>query len=95
MLPAIQPHYQELLEKVLIARNQNEVKQRIDTFIDLLQQMGTNEEKMKSILIDMQTQLDQCNPFHYDAQQWSNIKMADIYCFEIYQSITGIHYSSL
>ncbi|MBY0347900.1 MAG: hypothetical protein GTN67_00805 [Hydrotalea flava] len=94
MLPAIQPHYQELLEKILVAGNQDEVKNQIDEFMDLLQQMGTDEEKMKRILLEIQTHLDQCNPFHYDAQQWSNIKMADIYCFEIHQSISGIHYSS-
>ncbi|MDE3125106.1 MAG: hypothetical protein KGK14_06295 [Bacteroidota bacterium] len=95
MLPAIQSHYQELLEKILRASSQDAVKYQIDAFMDLLQQMGTDEVKMKHILIEMQTHLDQCNPLHYDAQQWSNIKMADIYCFEIQQSLSGIHYSSL
>jgi len=93
MLAPIHPTEQELINSILLAHNQDEVKQKVDVFMELLNELGTSENEIKRILNNIQAHLDNCNPFNYDAQQWSNIKMADIYCYEIYQTMFGVQYS--
>ncbi|MGC8749651.1 hypothetical protein [Hydrotalea sp.] len=92
MLAPIHPTEQELISNILLAQNQEEVKQKVDFFMELLNELGTGENEIKRILNNIQAQLDSCNPFNFDAQQWSNIKMADIYCYEIYQAMFGVQY---
>ena len=69
----------KLINKILIAGSQEDVKQVIDAAVKLL-----NQNRLKSEIIDgyfnlIISDLELFSPLKKDAQQWSNIQMARIY----------------
>ena len=66
----------KLIDKILFARSQDEVKRFIDTAIKALDQYNVNGHLIVRFVDKMYSQLDLFNPLNKDAQQWSNISMA-------------------
>jgi cell division septum initiation protein DivIVA len=68
----------KLVNKILIARSQEEVKQFVDDAVKALEQ-NKIEGQMKVRFIEIiAAELEQFNPMNKDAQQWSNIRYTKI-----------------
>ena len=69
----------KLINKILFAASQEEVKRFIDAAIKALEQNKVNGHIISRFIEKMISDLELFNPMKKDAQQWSNIKMAKIY----------------
>ena len=68
----------KLINKILFATSQEEVKSFIDTAIKYLEQQKVNGHIVVRFVDKISSELDWFNPMNKDAQQWSNIKIAKI-----------------
>lgn len=68
----------KLINKILFARSQDEVKRFIEAAIKALKQHGVNGHLIVRFVDKMYSDLSLFNPMNKDAQQWSNISMAKI-----------------
>lgn len=68
-----------LIETLLHASGQEEVKRFIDTAVEGLEEYSVNGEIVISFVESMINELEQFSPMNKEFQQWSNIKMARIY----------------
>jgi hypothetical protein len=68
----------KLIDKILFARSQEEVKRYIDTALKALTQNNVNGHIIARFIEKILSELESFNPMNKDAQQWSNIKMAII-----------------
>jgi len=75
-----------LINKIMVAESQQEVKLYIDT---LLEKMEQNKEATGNVARFLDTtihHLENLNPMDKDAMQWSNINMARIHLQHIKRS---------
>lgn len=68
----------KLINKILFASSQEEVKRFIDTAIKALEQNKVNGHIISRFIEKIISDLELFNPMKKEAQQWSNIKMAMI-----------------
>lgn len=68
----------KLINKILFAASQQEVKNFISTDIKILEQQKRGKELIGQFVKKVISELESFNPLKQDAQQWSNIKMARI-----------------
>ncbi len=68
----------KLIDKILFARSQEEVKRYIDAALKALIQNQVNGHIIARFIEKILSELESFNPMNKDAQQWSNIKMAII-----------------
>lgn len=68
----------ELINKILFAVSQDEVKSLIDATINTLEQNNLNDYVILRFSEKMIFNLELFNPMKKDAQQWSNIQIAKI-----------------
>ena len=68
----------KLINKILFARSQDEVKRFIDAAMKAMDQYKVNGHLIVRFVDKMYSELNLFNPMNKDAQQWSNISMAKI-----------------
>jgi len=68
----------KLINKILLASSQEEVKRFIETALKALEQNKVNGHIIIRFVEKISSDLGLFNPMKKDAQQWSNIKMAKI-----------------
>ncbi len=68
-----------LVETLLHASGQEEVKRVIDAAVEGLGNLEFNDQFLVRIVEKTISELEQFSPMNKDFQQWSNIKMARIY----------------
>ncbi len=68
----------KLINKILNAGSQDEVKRFIDAAIKALEQNKVNGHIITRFIEKLISDIDAFNPMNKDAQQWSNIQMAGI-----------------
>ena len=73
----------ELLENILSANSQEDVKQLIEEAIELLKKSEFNNETVYQLVGKIIKALDLFSPLKKNAKQWSNIKIAKIQCLRI------------
>ena len=69
----------KLINKILFAGSQEDVKQVINAAVKLLNQNRLNSEIIDGYFNLIISDLELFSPLKKDAQQWSNIQMARIY----------------
>ena len=79
----------KLLNKILYAVSQDEVKRFCDAAIKGLEDPKLNGHIAARFIENMISELEQFNPMDKDAQQWSNILMAKIQFNRIKQRINA------
>ena len=75
---SLEEYREELLNKILLAVSQDEVKIFIDTALKALEQNKINGHIISRFIEKMTRDLGSFDPMKKDAQQWSNIKIARI-----------------
>jgi len=75
----------KLINKILFASSQEEVKRFCDAAIKGLEQNKVNGHIVGRFVDEMISELKLFNPMNKDAQQWSNIQMARIHFNRIKQ----------
>jgi hypothetical protein len=68
----------KLLNKIVLASCQDEVKRYIDTALKALQQNKVNSHIINRFIDKIMSELNLFNPMKKEAQEWSNIKVARI-----------------
>lgn len=68
----------KLVNKILFASSQEEVKRFIDTALKALEQNKVNGHIISRFIEKIISDLELFNPMKKEAQQWSNIKFAKI-----------------
>jgi len=69
----------QLINRILIASSQLEVRKVVDMAMKDLDRQQSNEEIAFVFTNKILSDLKSFNPLYKDAQQWSNINMARIY----------------
>ena len=69
----------KLINNLLFASSQDEVKELIDHGVKELRNHQANGHIVIRFIDKIIKQLEQFNPFNKNSQQWSNMKMARIY----------------
>lgn len=67
-----------LVNDILWASSQEEIKELIAETISIIEQKETDQLKRITFAERLKDELSLFNPFNKDAQQWSNIKLAKI-----------------
>ena len=78
MPPTINEYSVKLINKILPAASQEDVKKIIDECMNALEQKKVTGQVLLKFADNMVTQLDQLSPMNKDAQQWSNIQLSKI-----------------
>ncbi len=68
----------KLINKILFARSQYEVKRYIDTAMKNLRDHKVNGHIIARFIEKSNNHLLEFDPMNHDSQQWSNIKMARV-----------------
>lgn len=79
----------KLLNKVLFADSQEEVKRFCDAAMKGLEHHEVNGHIVARFVEKIISELEQFNPMDKDAQQWSNIQMAKIHFNRIKMRLTA------
>jgi len=87
MTQTIDDYRCKLINKVLFAGSQKEVRRFIDAAMKGLEEHKVNGHIVARFVDKVISDLEQFNPLDYDAQQWANIKMARILFNKIKHSI--------
>jgi hypothetical protein len=75
----------------MLAASQDEVKRYINASMKSLQQNKVNGHIIDRFIEKVLQKLSELNPLNYDAQQWSNIKMARIHLNQIKRAAQTEH----
>ena len=75
---ALDEYRVKLINQVLFAKSQEEVKRLIEATIRSIEDSKVNDELVCHFLDDLISDLKLFNPMKKDAQQWSNIMLAKI-----------------
>ncbi|HOZ78865.1 MAG TPA: hypothetical protein PLY34_12795 [Ferruginibacter sp.] len=78
MSESLNDYSTKLINQILFARSQQEVKLVIDTTITALELNEVNAPAIPGFTEKIIRELELFNPMKKEAQQWSNIKMAMI-----------------
>lgn len=73
----------KLINKILFAPTQEDVKKFINDATDALDQNKVNGHIVARFVDKMVNELEQFNPMNKDAQQWSNIRLSKIIFYRI------------
>lgn len=79
----------KLINKVLFADSQEEVKRFCDAAMKGLEHHEVNGHIVARFVEKIISELEQFNPMDKDAQQWSNIQMAKIHFNRIKMRLTA------
>jgi len=82
----------ELVNKILLADSQLDVKHFIDTALMGLETPGINGHLIIKFLDQAIDDLNEFSPMNYEAQQWANIKMARIILSKVRRSLQPEQY---
>ena len=77
----------KLINNLLFASSQNEVKELIDNGVQELRNHGANGHIVIRFSDKTIKQLQQFNPLNKNSQQWSNIKISRIYLNRIKRQV--------
>jgi len=78
-----------LISSILSSASQQEVKLLIETNLKTLEQKKVSGDTIVNFVDKIIIDLEQFNPMNKNAQQWSNINMARIYCNRIKHQLTS------
>jgi hypothetical protein len=78
MSPSLDEYRCKLINKILLADSQEEVKRFCDAAMKALEHHKVNGHIVARFVEKIISELEQFNPMDKDAQQWSNIHMARI-----------------
>ncbi len=79
-----------LMDKILVAVSQAEVKLHIDNLLGKMNQNNEDPDAIVGFLNGTIHQLENLTPMDKDASQWSNIKMARIHLQHIRRTFESI-----
>ena len=79
----------KLINKILFAESQQDVKRFCDGALEGLEQHNVNAHIVVRFVDKIISELDQFSPMNKDAQQWSNIQMARIHFNRIKMRLTA------
>lgn len=71
-------HITNLVNDILWASSQDEIKELMAATITVIEQKETDQLKRIAVAERLKEELNLFNPFNKDAQQWSNITLAKI-----------------
>ena len=77
----------KLINKILFAQSQDEVKRFVEAAMKGLQAHNVNKHIIARFIEKMLQHLGEFNAMNQDAQQWSNIKMARIQFNQVKRSL--------
>lgn len=80
----------KLINKILFAASQGEVKRFIGTAMNVLELNKVNDHLINGFIEKISSDLELFNPMQKEAQQWSNIKMAMILCNRIKKQLQSV-----
>jgi hypothetical protein len=92
MALTLNEYSRELVNKILLADSQVEVKRFIDTGLKEFDTPGINGHFIIKFLDRVIEDLSEFSPMNYEAQQWANIKMARIIFSKIRRSLQPEQY---
>ena len=78
MTLSLDEYQYKLINKILVADSQQEVRRYCDAAMNGLDQHKVNEHIVARFVEKVISELELFNPMDKDAQQWSNIQMARI-----------------
>jgi len=87
MTLTLNEYSRELVNKILLADSQDEVKRFIDTDLKELEAPGINSPFIIKFLDQVIKDFSEFSPMNYEAQQWANIKMARIILNKVRRSL--------
>ncbi len=90
MSATINEYSAKLINKILPAASQEEVKKMIDESMNGLEQKKIIGEMAINFVDHMVTELELLSPMNKDAQQWSNIQLSKIIFHRIRHQFTAI-----
>jgi hypothetical protein len=79
----------KLINKILPAASQEEVKKMIGDYLHVLEQKKMSDQKLVNFADRMVSELNQFSPMNKDAQQWSNIQLSKIIFHRIRHQFTA------
>jgi hypothetical protein len=79
----------KLINKIIFAGSQDEVKRFCDAAMKALEHHKVNGHIVGRFVDKMINELEQFNPMKKDAQQWSNIQMARIQFIRIKRQLSA------
>ena len=83
----IDDYRSKLINKILLAQSQDEVKRFVDAAMKGLQAHNVNKHIIARFIDRILQHLAEFNAMNLDAEQWSNIKMARIQFNQIKRSL--------
>ena len=92
MALTLNEYSRELVNKILLADSQDEVKRFIDTDLKELEAPGVNSSFIIKFLDQVIKDFSEFSPMNYEAQQWANIKMARIILSKVRRSLQPEQY---
>lgn len=78
MLPSIDKYQCKLINHILFATSQEEVKVIVDNSLIHLKELHLNHDLVLQFIERIFIHLEEFDPHNFESQQWSNIKMAKI-----------------
>jgi hypothetical protein len=79
----------KLINKILFAGSQEEVKRFCDASVKILEHHKVNGDIIARFVDKMISELGQFNPMNKNAQQWSNVQMSKIQFNHIKQQVNA------
>lgn len=92
MTESINNFHGRLINKIMVAASQEEVRILIDTAIAYLEESKINGYLIVQFINEATKELEQFNPIKETAQGWSNIKMALIHFRKVMQKFETASY---
>jgi len=92
MTLTLNEYSRELVNKILLADSQDEVKRFIDTDLKVLEAPGIISLFIIKFLDQVIKDFGEFSPMNYEAQQWANIKMARIILSKVRRSLQPEQY---
>lgn len=82
----------KLINKILFASSQEEVKRYVDTAMKGLRDHKVNGHIIARFLEKAAKHLEEFSPANHDSQQWANIKMAKTLLIQLQSSLQAGEY---
>ncbi|HEX7844791.1 MAG TPA: hypothetical protein VF476_03260 [Chitinophagaceae bacterium] len=91
MTKTLDEYRHKLINKILFAVSHDEVKRYCDAAVNELESKQLNGYLVARFLEKTTNDLEQFDPMNKEAQQWSNIRAARIFCYRLKQHYSFSH----
>lgn len=91
MTKTLDEYRHKLIDKVVLVGSHEEVKRYCETAVQELESRQLNGYLIVRFLEKVGAELEQFDPMNKEAQQWSNIRSAKIFCYRLKQRYSFSH----